>query len=245
VLKKLSIAAALLTVSATSQAVSVDMSFSGVITEGSLSSCIDEEAGICNDWSNIALANTAFHNDVDFSVGNSFSGITNMHFDGTPGTVDIFDDYAYYGGWEDLEGWKGFSASSQFEVGSEQSSNPAFSNLESDMAVVTNADDYDVFSVTQVGILDDWSVLVSLDLFDFGATMLDDLSLPTDIELTDNSLNTFSITFMNNLSQDQYRFSGELDNFAMTSTSVAAPATNIVFASALFALMAFRRKTSV
>ena len=81
-------------------------------------------------------------------------------------------------------------------------------------------------------------------MFDFSGTMLDDLALPTELNLTANSWNTFSVTFLNDLTDDQYRFTGDLDKFAMNSVGVAGPATAIVFASALFGLISVRRRKS-
>lgn len=236
-LTNLLIATALLTASSMSQAAPIDIAFGGVLNQGLFSECIGQDPIGCNDWSHVPLADTSFYDGINFAVGDNFSGT--MSYDAEGAIYNVFGDTAYYFGWD------GLSVTSDFEIGGEQSFLPGFSSLEYASANVTNSERFDVLNVDQLGFTGSWTVLVSLELFDFSGTMLDSYELPSLVGLTNNSWNTFSITFMDNMTDAQYRFSGDLSEFTMASSSIAAPATYAVFGSALLALMAFRRRTSL
>ncbi|PKF60869.1 hypothetical protein CW745_13420 [Psychromonas sp. psych-6C06] len=229
--KKLSIATVLLASSSVSQALPVEISYSGAFNSGTFSECSGYDlAGFCMDWTDSAIQDSAFYGVLDFAVGDTFSGTI-----GYDSSVVAGNDDGAFASWDQIP-----LASTLTIAGDEATTTAGLPNFEYSSAFANNMDGFDGFSLSQSGFIDDWWVSIGLDIFDYDGILLSDTTLPEDVAFPENGASTFNIVFMKSLSDDIYRFTGDLDS--LVSVNVPAPASLGFFSIALIGFSLYRKK---
>lgn len=218
---------ALLALPVTVNATTINVSYSGTISNIYVAHCTSLINGSCNTWNNENVSSSAFYSNYVISVGNSFQG--RLAYDTTSPLTAVSDDQSqatYLGGVSSFE----------LQVANLSLPNTVLPNsmIGNDFAVVNDRYGWDSFYLSQWFSQGDWFASSSIDFFNYSGTLFSDLSkIPEFLPAEQINGSLFNLAFLQRSTGDQLQISGNLNMFEFSSSEVPEPQSLLLLALGL------------